>query len=102
MDLAPRWVRPPHLASPNDHIDKRPGRTAKWRHRRPLARERTGNAVRNEGSYAAAAPATVSGEPIPGHWGKTREGGYGHGPASQETCRRFGRALGGVPRRRSS
>jgi hypothetical protein len=83
-----------HIIFPNDRIDKRPGRTAKCPHRRPLARERTGNAVRNAGSNAAAAPATVSGEPIPGHWGRTREGGYGHGPASQETCRRFGRCAG--------
>ena len=33
------------------------------------ARERRGNAVRNSGSKSAAAPATVSGEPVPqSHW----------------------------------
>src|SRR5262249_49702177 len=49
--------------------------------RRSLGREITGNAVRKPdqrgASNAAAAPATVSGEPIPqSHW-ETREGGAG-------------------------
>jgi hypothetical protein len=42
-------------------------------------KEPNGNAVRNFGSQAAAAPATVSGEPVPnGHWvlpGKAATGG---------------------------
>src|SRR5215470_16153388 len=50
-------------------IDKSSITTVKCPHRRSLTRERTGNAVRNVGSKSAAAPATVSGEPVPhGHW----------------------------------
>jgi len=53
------------------------------------------------GSNAAAAPATVSGEPVPQrHWdppGRRQR----RRPASQETCRRFDPASGGVPWRLS-
>ena len=49
-----------------------------------------------ECSNSAAAPATVSGEPEPQcHWARSREGGDGHGPASQETYRRCGRSRAG-------
>jgi hypothetical protein len=83
-------------------LTKRGGRPFTGCDRRSLIRERTGNAVRNECSKAAAAPATVGGEPVPNcHWGDPREGGDGRRAASQETCRRFGRGPGGVPRGRS-
>jgi hypothetical protein len=58
------------------------------------ARGIIGNAVRKQAhsriSNAAAAPATVSGEPVPLEaTGTSREGGDGQRPASQETYRRF-------------
>src|SRR5205807_8244952 len=69
-------------------LTKRARQPLTGRDRRSLIRERTGNAVRNDCSKAAAAPATVSGEPVPHcHWEQSREGGHGRGPASQETCR---------------
>ena len=60
-------------------LTKRRWRPLSARDRRSLIRERTGNAVRNECSKAAAAPATVGGEPVPNcHWdnpGKAVTGG---------------------------
>src|ERR1700674_4204568 len=48
-----------------------------------------GNAVRGNFPYAAAAPATVSGESfVIGHWeSRSWEGDARYRPASQETCR---------------
>src|SRR5215469_970122 len=72
-------------------------------------KEPNGNAVRNVGSQSAAAPATVSGEPVPdGHWvqpGKAVTGGdpRARRPTVDPLARRAG-CLGGtaVRRRRSA
>jgi hypothetical protein len=62
--------------------------------------------MRECGNQPTAAPATVSGEPLPDATDLSqatgREGGKVHGPASQETCRPLDFVPGGVPRRRSS
>ena len=69
-------------------------------------KEPNGNAVRNFGSQAAAAPATVSGEPVPnGHWvlpGKAATGGdpRARRPTVDPLARRAG-CLGGTAVRRT-
>src|SRR3979409_1108667 len=65
-------------------------------------RERTGNAVRNASSQAAAAPATVSGEPEPqSHWVNPGKAVTGNDPRARRPAVDTIVGPGGVPRTRS-
>src|ERR1700724_1441400 len=84
-------------------VDKGPRGASIGLDRRSLSSERaTGNAVRDlTPANPQLPPQLYAASPCHRPLGQTREGGDGQRPASQETCRRFGRASGGVPRRRS-
>ena len=79
--------RPPatrELSTPPVCIDKARTAAIKWSGRRSLVRERTGNVVRNCGSKSTAAPATVSGEPVPHcHWGQPGKAVTGGDPRAR-------------------